>query len=49
MKKIIVILSILLLAITSCKKAEKLEPNLVTITEENISVGIDNAVVNILY
>ena len=49
MKKNIVILSFLLLVITNCKKVEKLEPNLVTITEENISVGIDNAVVNILY
>lgn len=49
MKKLIVIMSILLLTITGCKKVEKLEENLVTITEENVSVGIDNAVISVLY
>lgn len=49
MKKLIVIMSILLLTITGCKKVEKLEENLVTVTEEDVTVGIDNAVVKLSY
>lgn len=49
MKKLILIISVLLIAIIGCRKVEKLEENLVTVTDENVSVGIDNAIINASY
>lgn len=49
MKKLIIIISVLLIAIMGCRKVEKLEENIVTVTDENVTVGIDNAVVNVSY
>lgn len=49
MKKLYVIISVLLLAITGCRKVEKLEPNLVTISDENVVVGIDDAIITASY
>lgn len=49
MKKLFVIMSVLLLAMTGCRKVDKLEPNLVVISEESVTEGIDNAIITALY
>lgn len=49
MKKLLLILSVLIFAFFGCKKAERLEANLVELSEEIIAIGIDNVVISASY
>ena len=49
MKRLLVVLSVLFLMIPGCKKAKTIEQNLVVITDEEVVLSVDNAVINITY